>query len=227
MARIFLIEDEEPLSKLISKWLKSEQHTIDVCADGMEALTALQAERFDVIILDIMLPGLDGLEVCRRYRARGGATPILMLTARRTLNAKEVGLDSGADDYLTKPFKLRELSARIRALLRRPPTVLSAVLKVEDLVLDPAASRVFRADREIKLVPKEFSLLEVLMKNAGKVVKTETLITSVWGLNSNVTTETIRSYVRSLRQKIDRPAEDSIILTVHGVGYRLSANDLL
>lgn len=227
MARIFLIEDEEQLCKLIAKWLKEEQHTVVSCGDGRVAVERLGKEHFDVIILDVMLPGIDGLELCRLYRASGGATPILILTAKRTLDAKEMGLDSGADDYLTKPFKMRELSARIRALLRRPPVVLSSVLKFADLALDPAAGRVFRGARELKLVPKEFSLLEVLMKNAGKVVRTESLIVGVWGINSDVTSETIRSYVRSLRQKIDQPEQDSLILTVHGVGYRLSAKDVL
>src|SRR5689334_5302910 len=126
MARILLIEDEDQLSKLITKWLKDELHATESCGDGNEALARLGQESFDVIILDVMLPGVDGLEVCRRYRQGGGSTPILMLTAKRSLSAKEEGLDSGADDYLTKPFKLRELSARIRALLRRQPVVVSS-----------------------------------------------------------------------------------------------------
>jgi DNA-binding response OmpR family regulator len=179
MARIFLVEDEEPLSKLIAKWLKFESHMVEVCDRGDAALLALSRELFDVIILDIMLPGLNGIEVCKRFRDSGGATPILMLTSKRSLDDKEAGLDSGADDYLTKPFKLRELSARIRALLRRQPAVLPAVIKVDNLVLDTKATRVYLNGVEIKLVPKEFSLLEILMKNAGSVVKTDSIITSI------------------------------------------------
>lgn len=225
MARIFLVEDEEPLCKLIAKWVKAESHMVEVCTRGDKALELLATEVFDVIVLDIMLPGLNGIEVCARFRKSGGATPILMLTSRRSLDDKEKGLDSGADDYLTKPFKLRELSARIRALLRRQPAVLPAVLKVQDLVLDTSAARAYRNTLEIKLVPKEYSLLEILMKNAGRVVTTDALITSVWGLNSDVTIETIRSYIRLLRQKIDEPGQTSLIQTVHGVGYRLGAID--
>jgi two-component system OmpR family response regulator len=221
MARILLIEDEVPLCKLTAKWLKDELHSVEVYSDGAEALEILEQEQFDIIILDIMLPGMDGLTLCKSFRKSGGITPIIMLTAKRTLDDKEAGLDSGADDYLTKPFKLRELSARIRALLRRQPVLTPSVLKVGDLTLDSTSNRVFRGEQEVKLVPKEFSLLAVLMKNAGKLVKSESLITSVWGVNSDVSFETIRSYIRLLRQKIDKPGKESLIETVHSVGYRL------
>lgn len=226
MARVLLVEDEEQLSKLVAKWLKDELHAVDTCANGFEALKLLSEDHFDVILLDIMLPGLSGFEVCRRFREAGGTTPILMLTAKRTLSDKETGLDSGADDYLTKPFKLRELAARVRALSRRQPNLTQSVLKVGDLVLDSSTNRVHRGDEEVKLVAKEFSLLQVLMKHPDQLVKTELLVKSVWGLNSNVSPETIRSYIRLLRQKIDKPGETSLIETVHGVGYRLGSPDV-
>jgi DNA-binding response OmpR family regulator len=221
MTRILVVEDEEQLSVLVSDWLKEEHYVVEAVLDGDEALKRLSSDTFDLIVMDIMLPGVDGIEVCRQYRQTGGAAPILMLSARHALECKETSLDSGADDYLTKPFKLRELSARIRALLRRPVAVLPSILVVVDLRLDTKTRKVFRGDREIKLVPREFNILEIMMKNAGVLVTSEMLIRGVWGVKSGTSPDTIRSYVRLLRQKIDRPGRVSLIQNVHGLGYIL------
>jgi two-component system, OmpR family, response regulator len=226
VSRILLVEDEPELAKLIREWLEEEYHSLEIAADGLDGLNRMSTNHFDAIILDIMLPGLNGIEVCKRYREAGGKSPIIMLTAKRALSDKERGLDGGADDYLTKPFKMRELSARIRAVMRRDSPVKSSVVAVADLHLDRASHRVFRGSTEIKLLPKEFDLLEVLMKSAGEVLPADTLIVSVWGATSDIVPETIRSYVRMLRQKIDLPGLTPLIHTVHGVGYKIEATDV-
>jgi len=226
MSRILLVEDEAELAKLIKEWLEEEYYSLEVSGDGLDGLKRMSSGQFDAIILDVMLPGLNGIEVCKRYRESGGKSPIIMLTAKRALTDKERGLDGGADDYLTKPFKMRELSARIRALMRRESPVKSGSINLADLRLDRASHRVFRGEKEIKLLPKEFLLLEVLMKQAGEVLPAETLIVSVWGSNSDIVPETIRSYVRMLRQKIDLPGLTPLIHNVHGVGYKIEKSDV-
>jgi two-component system OmpR family response regulator len=221
MPRILVVEDETELAALVQEWLVDELYVVEVLNNGMQALEAINSRPFDLIILDIMLPGLDGIEICKRYRGQGGATPIMMLTAKRSLATKELSLDSGADDYLTKPFKLRELSARVRALLRRPAVVIPDVVTVGDLVMDRGSFTVSRCNRHIKLLPKEFALLEILMRHAGTVITSDDLIVNIWGSQSDVVSDTVRSYVRMLRQKIDEPGSPSMIQTVHGIGYKI------
>jgi DNA-binding response OmpR family regulator len=222
MAKILLVEDESDLAETIVEWLADEYHLVEVEANGEVALRRLADGQYDLVILDVMLPGVDGLNVCRALRDQGSAIPVLMLTARTSIDAKEAGLDAGADDYLTKPFQLRELSARIRALLRRPQTTPTNILQVGDVTLDRVTCVVTKAGQPIHLLPKEFALLELFMRNLGKVISIDSLLDRVWGTDSSVVPETVRTNIKTLRKKIDTPqAEASYIQTVHGQGYKM------
>jgi DNA-binding response OmpR family regulator len=223
MAKILIVEDEADLSEPVRAFLTHEHHLVEVVTDGNEAMERLRFYKYDVIILDWMLPGMHGVEVCKHFRASGGTTPILMLTSRRQTNDKITGLDAGADDYLTKPFEISEISARVRALLRRPQAVTSNVLKVRNIVLETSTFRVTRENQEISLLPKEFALLEFFMRHPNQVFSAEALLDRVWSSESEASPETIRTYIKRLRQKIDVKEEPSIISTVHGVGYKLDA----
>ena len=221
MAKILLVEDEPDISDLISSWLKNDHHTVELAVNGEDAMSLLNIYTFEVIILDWMLPGLSGVEVCRKYRNRGGTTPILMLTAKTHVDEKSAGLDAGADDYLTKPFELKELSARIRALLRRPSAFSGTVLRVGPIVMDTATYKVSRVDEQIQLLPKEFALLEFFMRHPNQAFSAEALLDRVWTSDSEASPETIRTYIKRLRKKIDEEGKPSLLGTVHGVGYKL------
>lgn len=223
MSRILVVEDEEGLSGAIREWLEDEYYVVTVASDGTKALHKLLNESYELVLLDLMLPGLNGIDVCKKYRESGGATPILMLTAKGTLAAKEAGLDSGADDYLTKPFDMRELSARVRALLRRPQTQPRIVLEVCDVSLDRNSRTVTKSGQIVRLLPKEFLLLEVMLEHYGQVLSTVQLIDHVWGADSDIAPDTVRSHLKALRRKIDSPGQPSVIKTVHGMGYRIGA----
>jgi two-component system, OmpR family, response regulator len=179
--------------------------------------------QYDVIVLDWDLPGATGVEICTSFRAKGGNTPIIMLTGKSTLRDKEEGLDSGADDYLTKPFHIKELSARIRALLRRPLSVTGNTLKVGDITLCPISYKVTKAEQEVQLLPREFALLEFLMRHPGQVFGAEALLDRVWNSDSEASPDALRTCMKRLRKKIESPEGDSIIKTVHGVGYKLES----
>ncbi len=223
--RILVVEDERKVASFIARGLEEESHAVDVASTGPDAEFLAQANSYDLIVLDLMLPGKDGIEVCRSLRARGLRTPILMLTARDSLSDKVEGLDSGADDYLTKPFAFEEFLARVRALLRRGPMSRPAVLQVADLVLDRETRTARRGNREIPLTNREYALLEFLMRRAGKVLTRAVLAEHVWGVHFDTESNVIDVTVSHLRQKVDSGADALLIRTVRGVGYSLRGPD--
>jgi two-component system OmpR family response regulator len=219
--RILIVEDEVKLAALLRRGLTEEAHAADVAATGEDALWMAQATAYDAIVLDLMLPGLDGLEVCRRLRAKGVWALVLMLTARDALEDRIGGLDAGADDYLTKPFAFAELLARLRALARRGSPERPAVITVGDLTLDPATHSVRRGDAEIELSPKELSLLETFMRRPNRVLSRFELLEHAWDYDYEHRSNVIDVYIRYLREKIDRPFGRESLETVRGAGYRL------
>jgi two-component system OmpR family response regulator len=219
--RILIVEDEPKLARLLARGLAEEGHPADVAASGEEALWMAEAAHYDAIVLDVMLPGLDGFAVCRALRERKVWTPVLMLTARDALEDRIEGLDTGADDYLLKPFAFGELLARLRALVRRTPTERPTKLETGDLRLDPAERRVWRADDEVVLTTKEFALLEVFMRHPGETLSRVQLLDGAWDMAFESRSNVIDVYVRYLREKIDRPFGRHALETVRGVGYRL------
>jgi two-component system, OmpR family, response regulator len=222
--RILVVEDEPKLARLLARGLREEGHPADVAATGEQALWMAEAAPYDAIVLDVMLPGLDGFEVCRVLRERKVWTPVLMLTARDGLQDRIEGLDTGADDYLLKPFAFGELLARLRALVRRAPGERPTQLENGDLRLDPAAHRVWRAETEVELSTKEFALLEVFMRHPGEALSRVQLLDGAWDMAFESRSNVIDVYVRYLREKIDRPFGRHAIETVRGVGYRLRAD---
>lgn len=218
---ILIVEDEAKMASLIRRGLAKEGMAADVAGSGEDALWMAEATDYDAIVLDVMLPGIDGFEVCQRLRAAGVWSPILMLTARDAVADRVAGLDRGADDYLTKPFSYAELLARLRALFRRGSKERPTELQVGDLRLDPATRRVWRADVEIGLSPKEFALLETLMRRPGQPLSRFQLLEHAWDYEYENRSNVVDSYIRFLRRKIDRPFGIESIETVRGVGYRL------
>jgi two-component system, OmpR family, response regulator len=221
--RVLIVEDEVKLATVIRKGLREEGLLADVAIKGEDALWMADATPYDAIVLDVMLPGIDGFETCSRLRGGGLRTPILMLTARDAVDDRIAGLDTGADDYLAKPFDFGELLARLRALARRGPTERSPVLRVGDLEFDPASHRVRRGETEISLRTKELQLLEVFMRHPGEVLSRYQLLEGAWDMGYEHKSNVIDVYVRYLREKIDRPFGVETIETVRGVGYRLKA----
>jgi two-component system, OmpR family, response regulator len=219
--RVLVVEDEVRMAGLLERALREEGHAVDVAADGPEGLWLATENAYGAIVLDLTLPGLDGFELCRRLRESGRWVPVLMLTARDAVGDRVRGLDAGADDYLVKPFSLLELAARLRALARRDDRSRPVILTEADLKLDPAAKQAWRSDIELRLSPKEFSLLELFLRHPGRVLTRSQIIEEVWDFAYDGGSNVVDQYVNYLRRKVDVPFGRHDIETVRGMGYRL------
>jgi heavy metal response regulator len=222
--RILIVEDEQNVADFLKKGMEEEFYTVDVADGGSQGYSMATSQEYDCIILDVMLPEMSGIEICKKLRAAGLKTPILMLTALDSVGSKVEGLESGADDYLTKPFAFSELLARIRALLRRVPDSLSE-LALQDLRMDLLSRRVFRGDQEIVLTQKGFAILEYLLRNKGRVLSRTQIIENIWGYNFDPNTNVVDVHIKFLREKIDKGFAKKLIHTVRGAGYVLKAED--
>ena len=220
--RILIVEDERKIARALGRALKNEKYAVDISYDGTDAYAMAGMIDYDLLILDRMIPGdYDGLSLTKKLREEGKDVPILLLTALGATQDKTEGLDGGADDYLTKPFALDELLARVRALLRRPQTSVETVLRVADLSLDLNTHEVLRNNQKIELTNKEFSLLEYLVRNTGRPVSKEQIIAHVWDYDADVLPNNIEVYISYLREKVDKPFKDELIKTVRGLGYKI------
>lgn len=221
--RILVVEDERKIARVIAAALKGDGHAVDITHDGEEGLGLAETQPYDLLILDRMLPGLDGTEILTRLRNEGNSTPILLLTALGTVADKTFGLNSGADDYLVKPFSIDELIARVRALLRRPQNFHADQLVIADLVLSQSQRTVTRNSQVIDLTAKEFALLEYLMRHPGQTLSKDTLIAHVWDFDADILPNNVEAYIKQLRKKIDKPFKKPLIHTVRGFGYKIEA----
>lgn len=219
--RILLLDDDEDHLELLRQYLVSQKFSVDQAASASEANEYLQLSSYDLLILDWSLPDFSGVELCRRYRASGGMTPVLFLTGKSDIVDVEEGLDAGGDDYLTKPFEPRELLARVRALLRRPTQIQESIIKIRDIELNAAAHSVTKNGEAIKLYPKEYELFELLVKNPNRVYSAEKLLDIVWSNECDVSSDTLRQTISRLRSAIGHDNSCPLIRTIHGVGYRL------
>ncbi|GHO94682.1 DNA-binding response regulator [Reticulibacter mediterranei] len=221
---ILVVEDEERLARLLRRILTGERHTVDLAHDGISGRDLALSNNYDAIILDVMLPGIDGMEICRQMRAEQVTTPVLMLTARGAVEDRVTGLNVGADDYLVKPFVVKELVARVNALLRRRDRrfEMNAHLSVSDLTLDLVSHEAHRAGRLIELTAKEYSLLEYLMRHPNQVLSRDQIISSVWGYDTEALSNVVDIYIHFLRDKVDKGFSHSLIKTVRGLGYKIA-----
>ncbi len=221
MAKILIVEDEADLAELVKNWLAKDHHLVEIADDGLEALIRMETNNYDVVILDIMLPSVNGMEICKRYRKSGGSAGIIMVTAKGHVDDKETGLDSGADDYMTKPFQLKELAARVRAVLRRNHGQAQDIMRFRDLEIDVNEFKVLKGGHEVHLLPKEFRLFEFFLRHPHQVFSAEDILSSVWESDTEALLDTVRGHITRVRKKLDTAGTPSIIATVYGVGYKL------
>jgi DNA-binding response OmpR family regulator len=221
MAKILVVEDDKDLAGMLEDTLVSEHHTVELSYDGSQAWSLLQVYTYDAVVLDWDIPGISGIELLSKVRAKGNNTPILMLTGKGSLDNKEQGLDSGADDYLTKPFQAREFTARLRALLRRGTGLTSNILRARDLELDPQSFSVTKNGTPLNLVQREFQVLEFFMRNPNRVFSADALLGRIWKADADASHEAVRTCLTRLRKKIDSEGQQPLITTIHGVGYKL------
>jgi len=222
MAKLLLVDDDEELSSILSEWLATEGNIVECANCGEDALSRLKLYQYDLVILDVGMPDIDGFEVCRRYRLAGGMLPIIMLTGKGNINDKTAGFDAGADDYLTKPFHPKELNVRIKALMRRPTQIVSEQLVAKHLTIDTAARKVLIEGSEIKLLPQEFALLEFFIRHPNRVFSSDEILDKVWSNEKDTANDTVRVHINKLRKKIDREGLPVLIRTIHGSGYILA-----
>ncbi|MBE9096463.1 response regulator transcription factor [Tychonema sp. LEGE 07203] len=223
--KILLVEDDDRIAQALAEALTDQHYAVDIAADGQQGWNFAETFTYDLILLDVMLPKIDGITLCQRLRRQGLKTPVIVLTARDTSNDKVIGLDAGADDYVVKPFDLPELSARIRALLRRGSTTLPPVLEWENLRLNPNTCKVTYRDNLLKFTPKEYSLLELFLRTGGRVLTRSAILDRIWAFEDSPGEETVKVHLRGLRQKLKAAgAPANFIETIYGMGYRLNQN---
>jgi len=222
VAKILLVEDDLGLQRMVRDWLTFEHHLVETADNGRDGMDKLQFYEYDLVILDWELPSMTGIEICKAFRTQGGTTPVLLLTGKGTISDKESGFEAGADDYLTKPFHLKELSLRLRSLLRRSSAALQGdTLKFRDLELEPSNHCVMRQGKDLQLLPKEFALLEFFMRHPNQVFSAEALLSRVWTSENETSVDAVSTCIKRLRKKVDIEGQLSVIKTVHGVGYKL------
>ncbi|MDR3617619.1 MAG: response regulator transcription factor [Candidatus Obscuribacterales bacterium] len=227
MAKILLVEDEPDLATLMAGWLTQHEHDVEILSNGEVAFERIKSQNqdYELLILDLMLPGKNGIEICQEYRRNAGSAPVLIVTARNGIASKEQAFEQGADDYVTKPFHLKELAARVSALLRRGNLPLNTVIRVRDIILDVNECKVTKSGKSVHLTPQEFHLLEFFFKNPNRVFSAKELLAKAWGQADDLMEDTVRGHIKRIRRKLDSKNANSLIVNVYGFGYKLESSN--